>query len=174
MASSSTSRRWARRGAATSSRGWAGRSSRWPRPSSGCAGCAPTSRPVPSCWPRPTRRTRTARRCRGRSARVTTESGARRACPGAYVVTIDAEPVLYVERGGKGLVALRDPVGADGEAAEWVADALAALADEVHRGRIKRIAVERFDGESIIGSPFGALLIEAGFRQSPRKLTLTA
>ena len=27
--------------------------------------------------------------------------------PGAYVVTIDAEPVLYVERGGKGLLPLR-------------------------------------------------------------------
>jgi ATP-dependent Lhr-like helicase len=104
------------------------------------------------------------------------ELGSRRPSrvPGAYVVTIDAEPALYVERGGKGLVALRDPLGEDGEPAQWVSEALAALADEVHRGRIKRIAVERFDGESIIGSAFGALLIEAGFRQSPRKLTLTA
>jgi ATP-dependent helicase Lhr and Lhr-like helicase len=82
--------------------------------------------------------------------------------------------VLYVERGGKGLVSLREPLGADGEPAPWIADALAALADEVHRGRIKRIAVERFDGESIIGSALGAALIEAGFRQSPRKLTLSA
>jgi ATP-dependent Lhr-like helicase len=94
--------------------------------------------------------------------------------PGAYVVTLDADPVLYVERGGKGLVALRDPLGSDGEPAPWLAEALGALADEVHRGRIKRIAVERFDGTPIIGSPFGAPLIEAGFRQSPRKLTLTA
>jgi ATP-dependent Lhr-like helicase len=94
--------------------------------------------------------------------------------PGAYVVTLDADPVLYVERGGKGLVALRDPLGSGGEPAPWLAEALGALADEVHRGRIKRIAVERFDGDPIIGSPFGAPLIEAGFRQSPRKLTLTA
>jgi ATP-dependent helicase Lhr and Lhr-like helicase len=79
-----------------------------------------------------------------------------------------------VERGGKGLVTLRDPLGEDGEPAAWIADALGALADEVHRGRIKKIAVERFDGESIMGSAFGALLIEAGFRQSPRKLTLSA
>jgi ATP-dependent helicase Lhr and Lhr-like helicase len=104
------------------------------------------------------------------------EAGNRRPArvPGAYVVTLDAEPVLYVERGGKGLMALRDPLGEDGQPADWLHDALAALADQVHRGRIKRIAVERFDGESIIGSDFGALLIEAGFRQSPRKLTLTA
>jgi ATP-dependent Lhr-like helicase len=94
--------------------------------------------------------------------------------PGAYVVTLDAEPVLYVERGGKGLVALREPFGADGEAAAWVAEALGALADEVHRGRIGRIGVERFDGAPVVGSPVGALLIEAGFRQGPRKLTLSA
>jgi ATP-dependent Lhr-like helicase len=104
------------------------------------------------------------------------EAGTRRPArvAGAYVVTIDAEPVLYVERGGKGLVALREPLGRDGEPEEWLSEALAALADEVARGRIKRIAVERFDGEPVIGSAFGAPLIEAGFRQSPRKLTLTA
>jgi ATP-dependent Lhr-like helicase len=94
--------------------------------------------------------------------------------PGAYVVTLDAEPVLYVERGGKGLVALREPFAADGSASPWVGEALAALADEVHGGRIGRIGVERFDGEPVIGSPVGALLIEAGFRQGPRKLTLSA
>jgi ATP-dependent Lhr-like helicase len=95
--------------------------------------------------------------------------------PGAYVVTLDAEPVLYVERGGKGLVALREPLDlASGEAAAWLPEALGALADEVHRGRIGRIGVERFDGEPVVGSPVGALLIEAGFRQGPRKLTLSA
>jgi ATP-dependent Lhr-like helicase len=95
--------------------------------------------------------------------------------PGAYVVTLDAEPVLYVERGGKGLVALREPLdAATGEAAAWLPQALGALAGEVHRGRIGRIGVERFDGEPVVGSPVGALLIEAGFRQGPRKLTLSA
>jgi ATP-dependent Lhr-like helicase len=76
--------------------------------------------------------------------------------------------VLYVERGGKGLVPLREPDEL------WLRDALEALADHVRRGRLKRLALERFDGEPVIGSPFGALLIELGFRQSPRKLTLTA
>ena len=94
---------------------------------------------------------------------------------GAYVVTIGSEPVLYLERGGKGLVTLRDgAVGADGEPAGWARTALEALADHVARGRIKRLALERVDGEPVVGSPFGALLIELGFRQSPRKLTLTA
>jgi ATP-dependent Lhr-like helicase len=93
--------------------------------------------------------------------------------PGAYVVTLDAEPVLYVERGGKGLMALREPFDGD-EPAAWLTEALAALADEVHRGRIGRMGVERFDGEPVKGSHAGALLIEAGFRQGPRKLTLSA
>ncbi|MEA2389395.1 MAG: ATP-dependent helicase Lhr and Lhr-like helicase, partial [Thermoleophilaceae bacterium] len=89
---------------------------------------------------------------------------------GAYVVLVDAEPVLYVERGGKGLLPLREPA-AEGS---WLADALEALAEHVRRGRLKRLALERFDGEPVVGSPYGALLIELGFRQGPRKLTLTA
>jgi ATP-dependent helicase Lhr and Lhr-like helicase len=94
---------------------------------------------------------------------------------GAYVVTIDAEPVVYLERGGRGVLTLRaDPLGADGEPAEWLREALEALADHTRTGRLKRLALERFDGEPVIGSPYGAMLIELGFRQSPRKLTLTA
>jgi len=88
--------------------------------------------------------------------------------PGAYVVTLDAEPVLYVERGGKGLLALREPDE------EWLRPALEALADEVRRGRVPRLGVERFDGEPVVGSPAGVLLIELGFRQGPRRLTLSA
>jgi ATP-dependent Lhr-like helicase len=94
---------------------------------------------------------------------------------GAYLVTIDAEPAIYLERGGRGVLTLRDdPIGADGEPTAWLREALEALADHVQRGRLKRLALERFDGEPVIGSPYGPLLIELGFRQSPRKLTLTA
>ena len=88
--------------------------------------------------------------------------------PGAFIVTLDAEPVLYVERGGKGLLALREP------ADDWLRPALETLADEVRRGRVPRLAIERFDGEPVVGSEAGALLIELGFRQSPRRLTLSA
>jgi ATP-dependent helicase Lhr and Lhr-like helicase len=93
--------------------------------------------------------------------------------PGAHVVTLDAEPVLYVERSGKGLVALRDPFE-DGQPAPWLPDALYALAAHVRRGRIKRLAVERFDGDPVVGSTFEPLLIDAGFTQGPRRLTLSA
>jgi ATP-dependent Lhr-like helicase len=88
--------------------------------------------------------------------------------PGAFVVTLDAEPVLYVERGGKGLLALREPDD------EWLRPALEALANEVRRGRVPRLGIERFDGAQVVGSETGALLIELGFRQSPRRLTLSA
>jgi ATP-dependent Lhr-like helicase len=98
------------------------------------------------------------------------EDGGRRPSrvPGAYVVTLDAEPALYVERGGKGLVPLRDPEES------WLRPALEALADAVKRGRVTRLGIERFDGEPVVGSEAGALLIELGFRQGPRKLTLSA
>ena len=87
---------------------------------------------------------------------------------GAYVVSLDAEPVLYVERGGKGLLPLRDPEES------WLRPALEALAGEVRRGRVPRLGVERFDGEPVVGSAAGALLIELGFRQGPRRMTLSA
>jgi ATP-dependent Lhr-like helicase len=97
------------------------------------------------------------------------DSGRRPArVPGAYVVLLDGEPVLYVERGGKALLPLREPAG------DWLREALEALADAVRRGRIRRLGLERFDGEPVVGSPVGATLIELGFRQGPRRLTLSA
>ena len=87
---------------------------------------------------------------------------------GAYVVTLDAEPSLYVERGGKGLLPLREVE------ADWLRAALEALAEAVRRGRVPRLGIERFDGEPVVGSETGALLIELGFRQTPRRLTLSA
>ena len=78
-ASCRTSRRSAPRAAATSSRASAARSSRCRPRSSGCAACAPTSPAGRWCWPPPTRPTRSARPCRGPSAR-TRPRGARAAC----------------------------------------------------------------------------------------------
>lgn len=86
---------------------------------------------------------------------------------GAYVVLTGAEPVLFVERGGKGLQVL---VEADDPR---IGPSLAALAESVQRGRIKRLALEKIDGESIIGSVYEERLIDLGFRPGPRKLTLT-
>jgi ATP-dependent Lhr-like helicase len=87
---------------------------------------------------------------------------------GAYVVLAGAEPVLFVERGGKGLQVLVD---ADDPR---VGPSFEALAESVTRGRIKRLALERLDGEPVVGSSWEERLISLGFRAGPRKLTLTA
>ncbi|HEX8083906.1 MAG TPA: DEAD/DEAH box helicase [Solirubrobacteraceae bacterium] len=87
---------------------------------------------------------------------------------GAYVVLVDAEPVLYVERGGKGLQTLvrgHDP---------RIPTAFEALADFVRAGRIKKLDLEKVDGGNVVGSDLEPLLVELGFRVSPRRLTLTA
>jgi ATP-dependent Lhr-like helicase len=84
------------------------------------------------------------------------------------VVTLDGVPVLYVERGGKGLL----PLGGAND--DRLRAALEALAGAVRAGRVPRLGIERFDGEPVVGSPAGELLIELGFRQSPRRLTLSA
>ena len=87
--------------------------------------------------------------------------------PGAYVVFVDASPVLYLERGGRGILTFDSPEST-------VLPALRALAEAVRAGRVDAIALERVDGEPSIGSPLEATLIELGFRQGPRRLTLRA
>ena len=79
-----------------------------------------------------------------------------------------AEPVVYVERGGKGLQILAEDD--DGR----LAPALRALADAVERGRIRRLALEKGTGEPGVGSAWEEPLLELGFRAGPRKLTIGA
>jgi ATP-dependent Lhr-like helicase len=88
---------------------------------------------------------------------------------GAHIVLIGAELALYVETGGRGIVSF---VGADEP--ERLRTALAALADAVRAGRIRKLDLERVDGEAVVGSRLEPLLIELGFRAGPRKLTLSA
>ena len=67
-------------------------------------------------------------------------AGARAArVAGAQVVLLGGEPALYVERGGRSLVPLREPDE------EWLRPAIAALVAHVKSGGAKRLAVERFD-----------------------------
>jgi len=87
---------------------------------------------------------------------------------GAFLVSLDGEPVLYVERGGKSLVPLRDPDE------EWLRPAIRALVAHVKAGGAKRLAVERFDGEPIVDSAAMELLVEAGFLAGPRRAVLRA
>jgi ATP-dependent helicase Lhr and Lhr-like helicase len=92
---------------------------------------------------------------------------------GAYVVFVDSAPVLYLERGGRGIVTLSCESTPAREAAP-LAVALRALADVVRAGRVDAVALERVDGEPAIGSELEPALVELGFRQGPRRLTLRA
>jgi ATP-dependent helicase Lhr and Lhr-like helicase len=94
-------------------------------------------------------------------------AGARAArVAGAHVVLMDGEAALFVERGGRSLVPLRQPDEA------WLRPALGALVEHVRRGRAKRLAVERFDGEPVAESGVMPLLLEAGFLAGPRRAVL--
>jgi ATP-dependent Lhr-like helicase len=94
-------------------------------------------------------------------------SGARAArVAGAWVVLLDGEAALFVERGGRSLVPLREPDP------EWLRPALAALVAHVRAGGAKRLAVERFDGEAVAETEVLQLLVEAGFLAGPRRAVL--
>ena len=82
------------------------------------------------------------------------------------MVLLDGEAALFVERGGRSLVPLRDPED------DWLRPALAALVAHVRAGGAKRLAVERFDGEPVGESDAMHLLVEAGFLAGPRRAVL--
>jgi ATP-dependent Lhr-like helicase len=88
--------------------------------------------------------------------------------PGAYVLLQDGEPRLYVERGGRGVLRLAE-LGEDA-----FAEALQVLAEAAADGRLPRLAIERVDGEPVIGSGLEPTLIEAGFSRQPRRLVASA
>jgi len=77
---------------------------------------------------------------------------------GAYVVLLDSRACLYVERGAKGLVALRPFDGT------WEDAAVAALGSLVSSGRARRLSIERFDDD------LEPALRAAGFVPSPKGL----
>jgi ATP-dependent Lhr-like helicase len=112
---------------------------------------------------------------------------------GALVVLVDGELALYVERGGKTLLSFgeatgsTDATGATGTGATGAAEAgdasdataarrmraaADALALAVRDGLLGRLDVERADGGSVLTSPLGAALEDAGFRATPRGLRL--
>jgi ATP-dependent Lhr-like helicase len=94
-------------------------------------------------------------------------AGARAArVAGAYVVLLGGEATLFVERGGRSLVPLRDPDP------DWLRPAFAALVEHVKRTGVRRVSVERFDGEPVAESEAMPLLTEVGFVPGPRRAVL--
>ncbi|KOG38854.1 hypothetical protein, partial [Streptomyces resistomycificus] len=93
---------------------------------------------------------------------------------GSLVVLVEGELTLYMERGGKTLLAWpSDPSGTatDDPRLQAAAQALAAAAKA---GSLGTVTVERVNGVSALTSPIGTLLEGAGFIATPRGLRLRA
>ena len=88
---------------------------------------------------------------------------------GAYVVLVDGEAVLYVDRGGSSLQTL--PAFDDPELAGAAAAALRRL---VVDGRVRELVIGKIDGQPVAESPHGQALLEAGFVAGYRGLLMRA
>ncbi|MFI1922529.1 ATP-dependent helicase [Streptomyces sp. NPDC020377] len=95
---------------------------------------------------------------------------------GSLVVLVDGELTLYMERGGKTLLAW--PSTPDGENTPTddprLHTAAQSLAEAARAGSLGTVTVERVNGASALTSPIGSLLEGAGFIATPRGLRLRA
>ncbi len=89
--------------------------------------------------------------------------------PGAYVLLRSGLPLLYLEKGGRGILRLDPQLEGEG-----LVRLLAEFARCAEEGLIAPLKVERFDGEPLIGSGFEAQLLAAGFSRQPRRLVVPA
>jgi len=86
---------------------------------------------------------------------------------GSLVVLVDGRLVVYVERGGKTVLTFGSPDDRD------LALAAGSLAGVVRRS-LGKLAVERVDGEFVLGTPLGDALRDAGFAPTPSGVRLRA
>ncbi|MGW1274292.1 Lhr family helicase, partial [Streptomyces sp. NPDC002491] len=95
---------------------------------------------------------------------------------GSLVVLVDGELTLYMERGGKSLLAWPSAPDHEGAPADdpRLHAAAQALAEAARAGALGTVTVERVNGGSALTSPIGALLEGAGFIATPRGLRLRA
>lgn len=86
---------------------------------------------------------------------------------GALVVLVDGALVLYVERGGKTLLAFSDDQAV-------LAVAGAALVGVVTRGAVDKLIMEKVNGHGILDTPVAAALSSAGAYSTPKGLRIRA
>ncbi|MCS0605761.1 ATP-dependent helicase [Streptomyces sp. LP11] len=93
---------------------------------------------------------------------------------GSLVVLVAGELALYMERGGKTLLAW--PTAPDTDAGEdaRLRTAAEALATAARAGSLGTVTVERINGAQALTAPMGTLLEAAGFVATPRGLRLRA
>ncbi len=83
---------------------------------------------------------------------------------GALVVLVDGDLALYIERGGKSVLAF--------SADEGVLAAASASLVSTARRALGKLRVERVNGEFAVGTALGHSLVEAGFVATPQGLRL--
>ncbi len=93
---------------------------------------------------------------------------------GALVILVDGELALYMERGGRTLLAWPGTAGEMPGEDPRLATAVEALAGAARQGRLGTVTVERVNGGSALQSPLGRVLEAAGFHATPRGLRLRA
>ncbi|WP_458780985.1 Lhr family ATP-dependent helicase [Arthrobacter sp. D3-16] len=86
---------------------------------------------------------------------------------GALVVLVDGVLVLYVERGGKTLLAFSDDDAV-------LAAAGSALVSVVTRGAVDKLIMEKVNGHGILDTPVAAALSSAGAYSTPKGLRIRA
>lgn len=86
---------------------------------------------------------------------------------GALVVLVDGALVLYVERGGKTLLAFSDDDAV-------LSAAGAALVGVVTRGAVDKLIMEKVNGQGILDTPVAAALSAAGAYSTPKGLRIRA
>lgn len=92
---------------------------------------------------------------------------------GAMVVLVDGELAMYMERGGKTLLAWPSTTPDDPSVPDPRLEGAAhALAGSAAGGSLGTVTVERVNGEPALTSPVGTYLENAGFHATPRGLRL--
>src|SRR5699024_9235764 len=84
---------------------------------------------------------------------------------GAYVVLVNGEPVLYLERGGKTVLQFGE---------QHLAAAANALVDALQRAKVDKLAVSTVNGEPITGTELASHLVDAGFYTTPNAIRFRA
>lgn len=87
---------------------------------------------------------------------------------------VDGELTLYMERGGKTLLAWPSAPDETPLHDARLRTAAEALAEAARAGSLGTVTVERVNGASSLTSEFGTLLEGAGFHATPRGLRLRA
>ncbi|WP_143570458.1 hypothetical protein, partial [Streptomyces acidiscabies] len=93
---------------------------------------------------------------------------------GSLVVLVGGELALYMERGGKTLLAWPSTPDDAPRDDPRLREAAQALAEAARADSLGTVTVERVNGAPALTSPFGVLLEEAGFIATPRGLRLRA